>query len=204
MSRNLNQHCDSTVKGGGNMNEIFKQTTEATSGFLSDILPTINDNWWIELVLNNIKPRQKDKIVKAGDNSLQALDLSALLRVFDQNWYILASKLNMESEQRHYLKEMQTVRNRWAHTNSRGISADDQYRDLDTIQRFMQMINAEPQVIANLKQRKRDVMMEKSEETAQNTVYSEPEQSPPNGYIPGQIVRAKSIRNGRGQLLQSK
>ncbi|EFK08811.1 conserved hypothetical protein [delta proteobacterium NaphS2] len=53
-------------------------------------------------------------------NSLASLDLAALLRVLDRNRYQISSKLDLTSEARHFVKEMQTVRNRWAHAGSEG------------------------------------------------------------------------------------
>ncbi|MDZ7581738.1 MAG: Swt1 family HEPN domain-containing protein [Deltaproteobacteria bacterium] len=75
------------------------------------------------------------------------LDLAGLLHVLDQNWYQISSSLDLTSEARHFVKEMQTVRNRWAHADTEGFPADDIYRDLDTLQRFAVVIEADHKLI---------------------------------------------------------
>jgi hypothetical protein len=45
---------------------------------------------------------------------------------------------------------MPSVRNRWAHIPAGGASADDTYRDFDTMQRFLKIINAENSFIEEL------------------------------------------------------
>jgi hypothetical protein len=45
---------------------------------------------------------------------------------------------------------MPSVRNRWAHRPAGGYSADDTYRDFDTMQRFLKIIDAEEGLIEEL------------------------------------------------------
>ena len=85
------------------------------------------------MVIAILNPRQKDILHKSKDISLDKLDRAALFRIFDQNWFRISAQMGYESEQRHYLKEMISIRNRWAHRNNNPVSDDDLYRDLDTI-----------------------------------------------------------------------
>ena len=101
-------------------------------------------------VINNLSSQQQYQIKQRKIDSLASLDLAALLRVFDQNWYHISNKLDLPPEARHYVKEMLTVRNRWAHASPEGFQFDDIYRDLDTLQRFTQIINADEGLIKEL------------------------------------------------------
>lgn len=120
--------------------------------FLSRVLQCISKTWWQDMVLTVLNPRQKDNILKSKDTTLDNLDLAALLRIFDQNWFRISAHMNYESEQRHYLKEMISIRNRWAHRSSNPVSDDDLYRDLDTTQRFLKMIDADSKLIDDIQQ----------------------------------------------------
>jgi hypothetical protein len=57
-------------------------------------------------------------------------------------------------EHRNFVKEMQTVRNRWAHAATDGIHIDDMYRDLDTLLRFATVIGAGEKVTHELRETK--------------------------------------------------
>jgi hypothetical protein len=125
------------------MTSTLDCATTLLRAFLESKLPALSDNWWLDMVLSVLNPRQKDILLKAKDTTLDALDLAALLRIFDHNWVRISASMGYEFEQKHYLKEMISIRNRWAHRNSNPVSYDDLYRDLDTIQRFLKMINAD-------------------------------------------------------------
>ncbi|MFA7175418.1 MAG: helicase-related protein, partial [Kiritimatiellia bacterium] len=66
----------------------------------------------------------------------------------------ISNSVNLASEARHYVKEMQTIRNRWAHSDVAGFPTDDVYRDLDTIQRFAHVIGAEDKLLEAIQQTK--------------------------------------------------
>lgn len=51
--------------------------------------PELTDDWWYELVINNLSMLQRERVLQKGINNLQGLDLSELLRVFECNWYII-------------------------------------------------------------------------------------------------------------------
>jgi len=167
-------------------NTINRVTLEVRA-FLEAKLPALSDNWWKEFVLASLNPRQKDAILKSTVKSLSNLDLAALLRIFDQNWFRISAYMGFEAEQRHYLKEMITIRNRWAHCNSNPFSDDDLYRDLDTIQRFLKMINADSKLIDDIHQQKQEVINGSTQERVQST-----EQNTTERFHQGQIVRLKS------------
>ncbi|MCB5268358.1 MAG: helicase, partial [Candidatus Cloacimonetes bacterium] len=180
------------------MHDILEQTTEATCCYLLQVLPEISDNWWEGLVLPSLNPKQRERM-EASDKSLTSLDLASLLRILDQNWYQLSSRLEYDSEHRHYLKEMQTIRNRWAHKGSESISEDDIYRDLDTLQRFLVMVKSNQSLIDEIMERKQQLRQSgdaarKTEEEARGTdsTYE---------FAVGKIVRLKSDPDMEGAIV---
>jgi len=126
--------------------------------FLGVTLPEISDDWWNNTVIGKLSYTQLERVKRSNISVLDGLDLAALLRVFDQNWYEISQNRGFTRDDRHYVKEMPFVRNRWAHMPGEGYNTDDVYRDLDTIQRFLKLINAEQNLIEELQNVKLDVL----------------------------------------------
>jgi len=162
--------------------------THEILAFLYKTLPDIGDNWWQDMVVAVLNPRQKDNLLKSKDTTLGNLDLAALLRIFDQNWFRISAHMGYESEQRHYLKEMISIRNRWAHLNSNPVSDDDLYRDLDTTQRFLKMIDADIKLIEDIQLKKHEIIKGRGPENQNQPT----EDKSTQGFHQGQIVRLKS------------
>ena len=169
------------------MPDISASITQEVSSFLTKIMPLISDSWWQDMVLSALNPRQKDILLKSKDTTLDNLDLAALLRIFDQNWFQISAHMEYEPEQRHFLKEMISIRNRWAHRNSNPVSDDDLYRDLDTAQRFLKMIDADSKLIDDIQLQKQEVFKGRTQERVHTT-----EQKSTEGFHQGQVVRLKS------------
>ncbi|MDR1827739.1 MAG: DEAD/DEAH box helicase family protein, partial [Methylobacteriaceae bacterium] len=183
------------------LNEVANQLVV----FLERILPPLFGDWWNKAVVNTLSYQQKGRLEQRGITSLGGLDLAALLRVFDQNWYQISSSLNLTSEARHFVKEMQTVRNRWAHPDTNGFPVDDIYRDLDTLQRFSMVIGADEKVIQGLKDTKSTLLSMTSR--PQTAVMEEkapmvPEQKENKAeFERGQMVFVKSNPSSRGAVI---
>ncbi len=169
------------------MNKTLEHATSQVKVFLEINLPVLDDNWWRDMVLAVLNPRQKNILLKSKDTILDNLDLAALLRIFDQNWFRISAHIGYEPEQRHYLKEMISIRNRWAHRSSTPISDDDLYRDFDTVQRFLRMINADSKLIDEIQQKKQEVFKGSTQKGVQAS-----DQTQSEGFHQGQIVRLKS------------
>jgi len=118
------------------LTRLLSEVAKYLALFLERELPPLFEDWWNQAVVNNLSFQQRRRMEQRGIASLGALDLAALLRVLDQNWYQISNKLGLTSESRHFVKEMQTIRNRWAHATTEGFPLDDIYRDLDTLQRL--------------------------------------------------------------------
>lgn len=129
----------------GKMSALLASATRELARFLAKTLPPLDEAWWDHLVLPNLSYSQRERTGKQVD--FLQLDLAALLRVLDKNWYALSSNCNFSQQDRHYAKEMQTIRNRWAHLGATGFDEDDAYRDADTLQRFLVFVGASASLV---------------------------------------------------------
>ena len=153
-------------------------------------------------VVNHLSDQQRRR---SNIASLASLDLAALLRILDQNWYQLTTKLHLPSEARHFVKEMQTIRNRWAHSGTEGFSVDDIYRDLDTLQRFASTINADESLLREVRAAKTGLLakdMAISGCSIAGKQAPEPKLKEPTAeFEPGQIVFLKSNPTIKGAIV---
>lgn len=184
---------------------LLSEAAKSLASYLEKILPSLFDDWWNEAVLGRLSFQQRRRVDQRGIDSLTLLDLAALLRVLDQNWYQISIKMNLSSEARHFVKEMQTVRNRWAHTGAEGFPSEDLYRDLDTLQRFAAVIEADDTLIQEIRATKTSLLTwertsisqsqtkEKQPTSNQETVAAE--------FELGQIVSLKSHSSIRGAVV---
>lgn len=166
-------------------------------------MPQLSNDWWKRYVLTALTFQQSDRVKQLGITDLAGLDLAALLRILDQNWFELSSKFNWAKDGRNWLKETQTIRNRWAHMAADEIPPEDLYRDADTLERMGKLLGisdvAQEQISA-YKQQQLAIISQ----TAQPASSSPPEvasvagknASSSNevsvGFLPGQLVRLKS------------
>ncbi len=138
--------------------KLMGETAKELVAFLEKVLPPLFKDWWKEAVVDNLSVPQQRRLLKGDTNSISALDLAALLRVFDRNWFQISTKVSLTFESRHYVKEMQTIRNRWAHAGTEGFPVDDVYRDLDTIQRFLTIINPDSDLFLKVRAEKASLL----------------------------------------------
>lgn len=103
-------------------------------GFLANELPSLGTDWWREGVLNALSYQQRTQASEQQWSSLEDLDLAATLRVVDQNWDFFRRRRLVKWEDRNWLKEASSVRNRYSHdAPGRAPSAERVYRDIDTL-----------------------------------------------------------------------
>jgi len=190
-----------------NLNTQMQKTTVYLARYLEKVLPGLFDDWWNEAVVNRLSFQQQRRIQERGIDSLATLDLAALLRVLDQNWYQISTKLGLTPEARHFVKEMQTVRNRWAHTDSEGFPADDVYRDLDTLQRFAVVVEADESLLEEMRTTKAAILSlnwpgAMSDEVSEESASPEMPESEAEFEL-GQIVHLISNPASRGAVVSS-
>jgi ATP-dependent helicase HepA len=136
------------------MNDLIRIATTELVRFLDVNLPDLSGDWWQKHVLDRLSFQQQRIVVERGYATLAQLDFAALLRVLDQNWYELSGKLSLPREGRNWVKELQTVRNKWAHLSSQEIPPSELYRDADTLGRLLQIVGASPQSLRSVESTK--------------------------------------------------
>ena len=187
------------------MNNLLRKATEALANYLDRLLPSLFDNWWKDAVVDKLSFQQQRRVEQKGIVSLSSLDLAALLRVLDQNWYQISMKLDLTSESRHFVKEMQTVRNRCAHAGTEGFPIEDVYRDLDTLQRFATVIEAGDAFIQEIHAAK-TLLLERRETSVSKAPANEAQPTPreetqAGEFEPGRIVFLKSNPEIKGAVV---
>ena len=132
------------------MNDLLKIATGDLERFLSASLPALSAEWWKKPVIDRLSFQQQRFAEERHLTALRDLDFAALLRVLDQNWFELSSARSLPKEGRNWVKELQTVRNKWAHLSSEGIPNSEIYRDADTLGRALVMIGASPETLESV------------------------------------------------------
>jgi len=129
------------------MNFLLAKANAELCNWLERTLPILDEDWWTRCVVNRLTFQQQRLLADRRLTSIRDLDLAANLRVLDQNWNELAFRENFPREARSWLKELQSVRNRWAHAPASGLDTDDAYRDADTLKRLLLLIGATSELI---------------------------------------------------------
>jgi ATP-dependent helicase HepA len=124
------------------MIDLIQVATSELSRLLAERLPEQSTDWWQKLVIDRLSFQQQRTARERGFSSLQQLDFAALLRILDQNWYELSEPMRLPREARSWVKELQTVRNKWAHISAVAVPPSEIYRDADTLGRLLQTLGA--------------------------------------------------------------
>jgi len=124
------------------MNTLLQILTTEIASYLSTKLPQLHSEWWDSLVFDKLSFQQQRLIEEKKVKTLSHLDLAALLRVFDKNWFELSREYNLSWTGLTWIKELQTVRNKWAHLSSQEPMNKELYRDADTLSLLLDMIDA--------------------------------------------------------------
>lgn len=133
---------------------LSNDASESVRSFLNSVLPEVSTDWWSSSVVPSLSFQQQRMVEEKKISSLSGLDLAAMLRILDKNWYDISAKRNLSNEARTWTREMQHIRNKWAHAAGHPPEAEDLYRDLDTLQRFLGAISANNSIVDEVKQRK--------------------------------------------------
>ena len=140
------------------MHDLIQIATPELVRFLGEKLPLISDEWWEKNVIARLSFQQQRFAQERGHSSLKQLDFAALLRVFDQNWSDLSFKNGLPREGRTWIKELQTVRNKWMHLSAEALPPSDTYRDSDTLGRLLHMMCASQKALDAIAARKAEAV----------------------------------------------
>ncbi len=100
-------------------------------------------------MIDRLSFQQQRHAQERGYKLLCDLDFAALLRVLKtKNWFELSSQLSLPKEAPNWVKELQTVRNKWAHQSAKDVPPSEIYRDADTLSRVLKVIGAAPNVLS--------------------------------------------------------
>lgn len=142
--------------------KYLHELSRALAEFLAQELPCLGGaGWWDQSVLSVLTPVQLDNVKRRRISTLSGLDLAALLRVLDRNWHEISRSENLTWEVRNFVKETQSIRNRWAHAGTRPPPEEDTYRDLDTMQRLAQALG-DSALAERLGRAKRDLLLKEA------------------------------------------
>jgi superfamily II DNA or RNA helicase len=185
------------------MNNLLHTFTDELRNLLNSWLPQLSADWWRHHVLGVLTYQQQERVKQSRIDNLSGLDLAALLRVIDQNWFELSSRFNWPKEGRNWLKEAQTIRNRWAHAAAAENDPHDTYRDADTLERLARMLGfdaAAQSQLAACKQQQLALLSPspapEQTDAASPVVAIEPQTvAVQEGFAPGQLARLKSNRS---------
>jgi hypothetical protein len=130
---------------------LLIETSKVLCQFLARELPDLDRAWWNRRVVPCLTDRQIQDLERSPKATLDQLDLAALLRVLDGNWRELSRVRKWPPRVRNYIKELQTIRNHWAHMKAEGIANEELRRDFDTLIRFLTAIDASPKVVSMAK-----------------------------------------------------
>lgn len=157
---------------------------------LGRYLPGFSPDWWTTHVVKQLTFQQQQFLQRGQVSRLDQLDLAALLRLLDQNWYELSNVNHWPIAARNWLKESQTLRNRWAHAPAGGLADSDTYRDLDTLERLTTLLGADDTELAAIRNQ-RKLLIEKLAGVGNGQVRATTT-TPPSTFSKGALVRLKS------------
>ena len=91
------EKCMTEYNGGQqsiSLDQALSNLSKYIAKFLEKEIPSIfGSDWWKKGVIDQLSEQQKKIINQQKIDSLIKLDIAALLRVFDKNWYSLSVKL---------------------------------------------------------------------------------------------------------------
>jgi len=123
----------------------FSVVVRTLAPFIARELQIIyGENWWQDAVWNAFSPEQRRGMRYAGEWSelVDNLDATRCFALIDRHW-MNVFKRKMSIDQKTWAKELQGVRNKWAHIGGTDFDESYTWRALDTMNRFMEQLDAE-------------------------------------------------------------
>lgn len=139
------------------MNEYLHQATGLLVTWLEKMLPRASEDWWNECVLDRLSYRQREFAIKKAFKSLSDFDLAAVLRITDKNWYDMRSLAYLPTYERECLRDMQGVRNNWAHCAGTLPGKDAIIHDIEVLIKVFEQREASAEMLRSVEDFKRSV-----------------------------------------------
>lgn len=116
--------------------------------WLGKVLNAVYGNeWWKTGVFGKLSYNQQKNAAAHNAQTLSDLDLSALLRIADRNWYAICSRYFLNQSDRMVLQRMFGVWNNWAHapavTPEQGVIISD----LQALEDFFRFLGVEREIL---------------------------------------------------------
>ena len=124
------------------INEYLHQSTGLLISWLDGKLCRICEDWWNECVLDRLSYRQREIAIEKGFKELSDFDLAAVLRIADKNWYDMRTFMYLPTSERECIRDMQAVRNNWAHCGGTLPGKDAIVCDLEVLISFFKQLDA--------------------------------------------------------------
>ena len=169
-------------------NDLLRQVASALCGALEELLPSLSETWWETCVQSKLSFQQRRHVKQRRISRLDQLDLAGLIRLVDQNWYELAHMYDWPNEGRNFVKEMLTVRNRWAHAVVTAPPIEDVFRDLDTLHRFLTLVCPETKLTERVADEKNHLLTQQQERLERTRT----SKSASTQFAPGDVVRLRA------------
>lgn len=142
------------------MNEYLHQATGLLVAWLDVKLRRVSDDWWNECVLDRLSYRQREIAIEKGFKELADFDLAAVLRIADKNWYDMRSFAYLPTSERECIRDMQSVRNNWAHCAGTLPGKDAIIHDIEVLIKFFEQMETPRADINQLEEFKKNVQNE--------------------------------------------
>lgn len=142
------------------INEYLHQATGLLVAWLDGKLRRVSDDWWNECVLDRLSYRQREIAIEKGFKELSDFDLAAVLRIADKNWYDMRSFAYLPTSERECIRDMQSVRNNWAHCAGTLPGKDAIINDIEVLSKFFEQMEAPQADINQLEEFKKNVQNE--------------------------------------------
>jgi ATP-dependent helicase HepA len=138
------------------MKEVFSVLARNLHRCLTPLESRLDSEGWKTHIFERLTYSQQQVVARAGIKRIDQMDLASILRIFDQNWFELSKSFQLGPQERSWLKELQQVRNRWAHLPVSGLSKSDTFRDIDTTLRFLIAINTAEEDLAIIQRKRKE------------------------------------------------
>ncbi|CAN7326631.1 SNF2-related protein [Mycolicibacterium frederiksbergense] len=175
--------------------------------FLGRELPTLGPDWWNQGVLAKLSYQQRAQADEQQWSTLNDLDVAATLRVVDQNWDLFRRRGLVKWDDRNWLKEAASVRNRHSHdAPGREPSPERIYRDIDTLALLAQALDADSDEFGALSAARTHalgVLASPPTEDIRPTAQAAAASGPSSPFMPGAMIRLKARPELTGVIMQA-